>query len=357
MEEENKMSFWKRFKTSIIGLEEYEKLAMQKLSKTIIYLAIIILIFSFLVSATTTYIFYKAVRDVTNYIEENIETLSFENGNLLIKGKETTPIIIENENAYYNKIIIDTDELTQEKIEDYKKEIESYSNGIAILKNQVFLKTSLLESATEVPFQEILGQAGIVKLEKQDLIGFLTSQERYAMYVTVLVAVWLVMFINYFGTILLDAILYSIIAYSVGIFAGLRLKYKAAYNIAVYSLTLPIILNLIYTIINLLTGYTIKYFNIMYIAISSVYIFAAIFIIRSDIIKKQMELSKIIEEQEKVRQELERKKQEEEEEAERERVRKKDEKKRQEEKQKEKKKKGKAQGEGGPEPQANIKMS
>ena len=70
----------------------------------------------------------------------------------------------------------------------------------------------------------------------------------------------------------------------------------------------------------------------MYMAITCIYIFTAILMIKSDVIKKQFELSKIIAEQERIRAEMARKEQEQKEEEERERVRKEDEKKRQEEK-------------------------
>ena len=76
----------------------------------------------------------------------------------------------------------------------------------------------------------------------------------------------------------------------------------------VHALTLPIILNILYIILNAFTGYTIKYFQIMYTAISYIYMVAAILIIKSDYIKRQMELDKLKSEQEKVRAELDRQK-------------------------------------------------
>ena len=177
----------------------------------------------------------------------------------------------------------------------------------------------------------------------------------------------------YLGTVLVDAVLYSLLGHVTALLSGLRLKFTAIYNIAAYSLTLPIILNLIYMVANILTGYTIQYFSIMYMAITCIYVITAILMIRSDVIKKQIELSKIIEEQEKVRQEIARREQEKQEEEERQRIRKEDEKKRQEEKKKSDKEKektkdkpdkeGKTKKEGkssqkqGPEPQANIKPS
>ena len=48
----------------------------------------------------------------------------------------------------------------------------------------------------------------------------------------------------------------------------------------------------------------------MYTAIASIYIITAILMIKSDVIKKQLELNRIIEKQKKVREELKRKEEE-----------------------------------------------
>ena len=117
----------------------------------------------------------------------------------------------------------------------------------------------------------------------------------------------------------------------------MKLKYTAVYNIATYSLTLPIILNIVYIILQAFTGFTIKYFEVMYTAIASIYIAAAILMIRSDVIKKQIELTKIIEEQEKVRLELQRREKEKKEQDEKEEQKKEEEKKRKKQEKKEEK--------------------
>lgn len=142
-----------------------------------------------------------------------------------------------------------------------------------------------------------------------------------------------------------------------GICSNLRIKYKAAYNIAVYSLSLPILLNLIYAVINILTGYTISYFSIMYMAITCIYIITAILMIKADVIKKQMELSKIIQEQEKIKLELERQEEEKRQQEEKEKVRKEDEKKRKQEKNSKDEEERVPKNKQEPEPQANIKPS
>lgn len=82
----------------------------------------------------------------------------------------------------------------------------------------------------------------------------------------------------------------------------------------VYALTLPILLNIIYIVVNTFTGLEIKYFSWMYTTISYIYMIVAILMIKTDLINRQVELMKIIEEQEKVKKEIEEQKRKKEEE-------------------------------------------
>lgn len=351
MEEEVKISFWKKLKTSIFGLEDYQKLAVQKTKSTIFYIIIIMLIFTFFLTLTITYKFSSTISKVKEYINNNIETLEFEDGKLSIVEKENV------EKLFDGQVVIDTSEnISNEQISKYEEKIKGYYNGIIILKDKVIIKTDVSAMLTTISLTDIANQFNLVKLNKQDIINILSGNNIYIIYVSFFIVMFIYLFIIYLSTVLLDALLYSIIGHITGMISNLRMKYKCIYNIAVYSLTLPIILNLIYIIINTLTGYTIKYFSVMYMAITCIYIITAILMIKSDLIKKQIELSKIIKEQEKVKQEMEERERQKREEEEKERVRKKDEKQRQEEKKKKSGENKKSPKEGqDPEPQANIK--
>jgi len=87
---------------------------------------------------------------------------------------------------------------------------------------------------------------------------------------------------------------------------------------AFYALTLSIILNIIYLAVNILTGFTITYFGIGYNLISYIYLVTAILIIKSDLIKQQMELMRIIEVQKQVKKDFEERKEREKEDKEKE---------------------------------------
>jgi len=349
VEEEVKLSFWKKLKISIFGLEEYQKLVLQKTSKTIAYIVILMLIFASLLSLATTYKFTQKVNEVKQYIETNIETIQFDNGKITINEKENDQLDM----LFDGKVIIDTKEnLEKEKINKYEEELNNYYNGIIILQDRVIIKSNSTGVLATISLNDLSNKFNIVKFDKQNIIDLLSEKD---LYVVFYITMFIYLFIIYLSTVLLDAILYSIFGYVTGLISNLKIRYRNVYNIAIYSLTLPIILNLVYAIVNVLTGYTVKYFSILYAAITCIYIVAAILIIRSEIIKKQIELSRILEEQEKVKQEMEEQERQKREEEEKERIRKKDEKQRKEEKkQKQNNKKAPKDGEN-PEPQANIK--
>ena len=84
---------------------------------------------------------------------------------------------------------------------------------------------------------------------------------------------------------------------------------------AVYSITISTTLQLIYIIVKTFTGFNVKYFDLMHTAISFICLTAAIFMIKSDVIKQQIELMKVMEikkkEQEEEKEENEEKRKEE----------------------------------------------
>ena len=178
----------------------------------------------------------------------------------------------------------------------------------------------------------------IGEFNKDNIMSIITGDGSIKLCMSFFAMTTIYLFIVYFSTVLIDAIFLAILAYITSVIVRVRLKPAAAYNIAVYSLSLPVILNLAYIIANILTGFVIEYFQVVYTAIASIYVVATVLIIRSDVIKKQAELNRIMSEQEKVRQEMERKKQEEKEEAEREKTKKEEQEKAKKEKEQEKKK-------------------
>ena len=83
-----------------------------------------------------------------------------------------------------------------------------------------------------------------------------------------------------------------------------KISGKGIYSIAVHSLTLPIMLNVIYVVLNIIFNIEITYFRTMYTAIAYIYIIASILMIKSDLIKREQVVTQIVEVQKKIRDEI-----------------------------------------------------
>lgn len=331
---EEKLTFWKKIKFSIFDFEKYQDLAAEKVSKTILYIVALIVIFAIVVAGIYTYKFSATVNYIKSYITDNIETITFEENLLNIVSKSGEEITkIENESIGAT-VIINTQTDDNEKINASIEELKSGGNKILILKDKVLIKSEIMNSPYTYEYKNIAEQYNINKLDKQEILNLLSFDTIKPLIATFFIIMFIYMFIIYLSSALVDIIVLSIFGYIVSLITKIRLKYSAIYNISAYSLTLPIILNLIYFIVNSLIGFTIEYFEIMYTTVATIYITTAILLIRSDVIKKQIELSKIIEEQDRVRQELEKREEERKEQEEKDRQRREEEKKR---KQKDKK--------------------
>ena len=315
METGEKIGFFERLKISIFKFEDYARLAAQKISKAVIYMLILMLVFALCVSAATTYKFSQSLNDLANYISNEIETLQFKDGVLSIvpTNNKDKPIIIENEELPVGKLIIDTSDLEQAKIDEYTEQIKHYTSGIVVLKDKIITKTDMSSITTTMTYKDISQQYKIGEFNKDNIISIITGDGSIKLCMSFFAMTTIYLFIVYFSTVLIDAIFLAILAYITSV-------------------------NLAYIIANILTGFVIEYFQVVYTAIASIYVVATVLIIRSDVIKKQAELNRIMSEQEKVRQEMERKKQEEKEEAEREKTKKEEQEKEKKEKEQEKKK-------------------
>ena len=163
----------------------------------------------------------------------------------------------------------------------------------------------------EEEFNEIVKEYNIEGVSKNDLLEYFDGTDSIIMYIEIYLVIFICIFIVNIINTIFNVIILSILGYFATIFMKMRIRANAMFKIAIHSLTLPILLNIIVIYIETFTKFHIKYFDFMYLIIAYIYILAAISIIRMDIIKNKQELINIMEEQKKVKEELERKEEEE----------------------------------------------
>lgn len=308
---DKKESFFKAVIKSIKSFEKYEDFGLEGIGKTIKYLLKIVAIFTLVISIMSVYKFSKSLNESLSYFDKNIESLTYENDILQVNNNEKLEII--SDKNIKGKIIIDTSDLTEEQVNQYRENIKNEKNGILLLKDRVILKNEMLSTISETSYKSFFEKYNInTSLDKQKILNYFNNNI-VQIYFSIFITLYLYMFAVYFASILVDAVVLGALGYITARLIGMKIKYSPAFSMGVHALTLPIILNIFYVILNGFTGYIIKYFQFMYTAISYIYVITAILIIRSDYIKRQTEVEKIKSEQEKVRQELEEKQQKEDE--------------------------------------------
>lgn len=296
-----KKGFFKKIWYSINKIEKYSELSAEGFRRAIRYLIILVLMLSFISSAVTIYRTSLDIKNVAQYINEKAPELYYANETLTIDAQQP---IIDNSTSF-GKVIVDTKTEEQEKINQYLNDIKEEENAVIVLKDKLIFKEVGLQGTTNYKYSDLFGEMGIAEFKKQDLVNYLTGSEILPMYFNLLTVLCIYALIIYFINTLLNIVIISIFGYFTTVILKLKIRYVAIFNMAIYAITLPTILDMIYIIINAFYRYKIDYFEVMYILVSSIYMIAAIFILKSDFNKKQGEVQKIVEVQKELKEQTE----------------------------------------------------
>lgn len=303
---EMKKGFLKKLWYSIDKIDKYSELSAEGFGRAIKYLGILIILLSIISSFVTVYRTSLEIKNIAQYINEKSPELTYNDGTLQVDSEEA----IIDDNLNYGKVIIDTKTDSEEQINQYINQVSDEENAIIILKNKLILKEIGVQGISDYNYEELFGEMGVNEFDKQQLVDYLTSSNMMSLYLNLFLVLFIYAFIIYLINTLFYIISISIVGYVATLVLKLKIRYVAVFNMAVYAITLPTILNMIYLIINAFYRYTISYFDIMYVLVASIYMIAAIFILKSEFNKKQGEVQRIIEVEKEVKEEMEEKQKE-----------------------------------------------
>lgn len=310
--EENKIqkiSFFRKVWYSITKFEKYPDMASEGLSNAIKYLIIMVAIVTVFIIIGSLIEMNKLIGNLAIYIEDNIPEFSYAEGKISMELEE--PMVIEQ--VQYNgidRVVINP--LVENEEEKAKSEEENNINGTTIFffKDQIILRSKTedgQESNQPYTYKDFIASytsENIETFNKQDLIQYMTSEKMNSYYMRYGASLLMYLIIMNVLVALLDALELAVLGWITAITARIKMRFVAIYNMAIYALTLPMILNIIYVVINYFTEFTISYFQVAYITIAYIYLAASIFIIKDDFMKKQEEVEKIKQEQIKVKEEI-----------------------------------------------------
>lgn len=327
------MGFFKKVKYSIFNIEKYPELATEGVGKAISYIAKLVVILAIVLSVWTLYQTYQMINEGINYIENEFPDFSYSDGMLTVDSEEA--IVIENEQ--FGKIIVDTNTDSEETINQYLNQINEYGAGAIVLKNRVVLKNITMIGEVSYNYKESLDSMNLTEFSKQDVINYVQNGQINTLYFSLFISLFIYSFAMYFINTLWYAIIIGLVGYFTMWILKMKMRYVAVFNMSIYALTLSTILNILYLIVNMLFNFTIEYFSIMYVTVATIYLLAAIFILKTDLMKKQAEVMKIVEAEQIVKKELEEQEKDKKEQKEKEETQKKDKKEDSKDKKEEKK--------------------
>ena len=309
MEKTKKQGFFKSIKNSIFNFDSYQDFALEEMKRGIFYFLKLAILFSVIIAIVFSVLqVVVTIPNAKNFIASDIPDFSYSNGILDVKSDET--VTIDNI-ADQVLIIADTKDLDETKINEYKDKINLYDIGVLVLKDKVYLKNSYAGTGLqEIPMSDIGSIYGKNEFTKQDIVNDINSINMISLCISLAFTVFLGFFITCLIMSILDIIILALLSNIVAMLLRVRMKVSALVNISVHAMTLPIILLLIYAIVLMTTGFEIKYFNIMYRGIAYIYVITAVFLIRQNLIKQQMELTTIVQKQKELKQQLEEKEKE-----------------------------------------------
>lgn len=296
---EKKIGFFKRIKIAVFKLEEYGIFLGEKVSKSIKYFLLLILLITIMMVIAGTYNFKKMINTGINYITNEMPDFSYSEGNIEFENN-----VQAFDHEYKFKLYANTDdEVSEETINSYKQDVYSVHDGIILLKDKFIY---IINNETfEGTYTDLFKIYELKITNKQDLVDKINSIGIFNILVIYATSSFMSMYIVNVITIFMDLLLIAFFGYIASRLCGIRFKMTPMITLSVYSLTLSVILAGIYNVVYVLTGFVIKYFNVMYLLIAYVYIIAAIFMIKYDLIKQSQELQKIIEVQRQVKKDVE----------------------------------------------------
>lgn len=263
MEKTKKVGFFKRFKMAIFELENYIEFINEKLSKSLMFSLKVVVLLSLIMAISNVIFVYAKYHSPDNYLNEVIPEFTYENSELKIDENETKS--------------------------DDKKQMAQ------IMKQIVPSVTNILGSGTYT---------------KADLIHYVQDNQKTIVGFGV-TAIFIENILDLYIMWLMVALLTSFIGWIALIFLRIKMKYSKLFTLSIYASTLSVILTVIYTMLNVFAGVYIDMFDYLSILIAYIYITAVIYMIRSDLIKQQIELIRIATVQAEEKERLEREKEKE----------------------------------------------
>lgn len=251
------MNLISQFVNSLGKFQAYKYFVKQSLGKAFLYLFLVSILLGGIGGIKFLSDFNSGINEVVQDFQSGVPDFQLKNGELEVNAD--MPYMIEDDQN--GVVIIDTTGTNDETI------LNDYENGIFISKHGVVNKENMFKT-TKFDFSSLQG----ITITKEKVVNWLP----YLKWLSVLIIVF--GFIFYFIGKLISVLIVSVCGIAIQSILKHKIGFKNLYKLAIYAMTLPILVN---TIIDL-TGLSIPYFTLIYYGIALLYLWMAIKALKTD---------------------------------------------------------------------------
>ena len=310
-------SFFNTLKTSIFQFDKYYEIMQQKTRKMILFLFEIIVIVAVIITGVVIMRLNNAYDYIYKFAQDNLPDFTITKDGFHMEIDE--PLIYNNSEFFNSVVVFDNGEdnkqylseatksnvaylvitknslvfkvpemlTTEYKFKDIFADKTTSTNTVNNVENTVENTTeNVVENATENTTENKTTEKNSEKsINKQYILNTFNQESIGNTIRNLALYLFLLLFLSLMLISVINIVALAVLGYAFSKILRLPFKFSSVFNMAVASSTLPTILLCVYMVINILTGFVIEKFDILYAVLSYIYLVAAILILRSNMIK------------------------------------------------------------------------
>ncbi len=270
------LNFFRRIQYSIFKLDKYNVFLDEKIRTSIKYLAILLVIVTVIIITLGMVNTYRMINKVADFVKGDCPNFTYSHGVLNAES------IKEFEDKGLNlHIIVDTTDVSKDKLSEYEKSIDNITYGFLLLSDKFIVSNN--GTSLDFKYDEILGSQA-EGFNKEKAIELIAKDNLWKVVMAVYFISLFSTFINIFLVTLVNICMVFLIGYIIALLIRLPIKASGIFNISVYSFTLSILLNLVYSLVYYFARFSISNFDTIYMVVAYIYIIAAILILKQNLI-------------------------------------------------------------------------
>ena len=274
------LNFFERIYYAIFKLDKYNEFVDEKVKTGIKYLLILLFLVSVIIITLGIFNTTKMLNRIADFVKTDFPDFTYSKG--VLKAENAKEIRDEDLDLYF---VIDTSDLTEKQLADYVGNATNSYYGVLFLKEKMSFTVN--GSSMEYNYDDLQG-AEVEDFNKEDVLNLLNQGNIFKVSAIIFLAGLLTTYLNITLVTVINICMVFVIGYIISMMIKLPIKASSVFNISIYSFTLSIFLNLLYSIVYYFAGFKMDNFDTIYMIVAYIYVIAALLILKQNMINTDM---------------------------------------------------------------------